>query len=150
MMKPLLAWLIFSLMMFAGYSQTITQATVNGSTWLIDSVIVDIPGSEGKPKELNEIKKGFTKARLIFNRDTTFDIKYAPGEPTSSFFKDLFHTSRPDGPLKWKFDESTASLAIGTPKDNYTIMVIQIITKGEDIYFSMEDFGRLELRVRKL
>jgi hypothetical protein len=146
-MKYLLSAFL-SLNIWHCFAQPLTGAAIEG-TWRIDSVKLRIPAMDTNPEQINEIEKGFLKAHFIFSKDSTFVMRYAPGEPTSLFFADLFPAGQQ---LKWVFLAKDGSVHIGTPADNYTVMILRLLIVDGNSYFIMEEegFAMMTMWARKL
>jgi hypothetical protein len=50
---------------------------------------------------------------------------------------------------RWKFDEKTQVIKIGTPEDNFSAMKIKVRKESDQIFFTPDERG-IELQIEKL
>lgn len=128
MKKTLFLALLLSVTTFF-FGQNITKDFVTGS-WKVTGML---PFDSRGNQEIKELVDGFNNSTFLFSENGDFQISTTK---SSKVFKMITGMTAKS---KWKVDSEKNLIKIGTSKDNFSIMGIQVSSKEGKIIFYLDE-----------
>jgi hypothetical protein len=89
------------------------------------------------------IVDSFKSAKFVLGADHVFDLSTTQNSQDFASLRQIVKKRR------WKFDEKTQVIKIGTPGDNFSAMKIKVRKESDQIFFTPDERG-IELQIEKL
>ena len=130
-MKFLLILIAIAISLFT-HAQSLDETKLLG-TW----TAIEIETTPFKINQGNQVIKNLKN--ILYKSTYTFDskgkFKLILKNNSSDFMSELNYINN----LNWKLDQNNTHISIGTAKDKFSLMGLFIITKGNEIFFQIEE-----------
>lgn len=136
-MRNIITLLFLTALSLTSFGQIADESELYGS-WKVEKILETHTNPNVQP-----LITGFKNATFTFNENGNFDITTTANSELFGMLTDMM-----DG-AKWKFEKSKQQVIIGTDKDGYTTMAIELREEnGAKLFHLLE--SELTLQMKKI
>lgn len=124
-MKKKLLIIVFLFITTFNFAQSITNEFITG-TWKVSEVL---PSEMANHDKTRDLYNGFANGTFVFNENGSFKFSTTKSSKLMAMMVEMFKNTN------WKLILLKNQIKVGTPKDNYSILGIQVGSKEGKVVF---------------